>query len=150
MKLPEAHGLPLPVRVAVGGRELCEQLDWDAGCGSKTMSNSEPSRSDKPRRRHPEHFKRHAVELTLRGDRTIAAIARELGVSEGMLYEWRNKYAARPGVDVGGPKNLEEANTEIARLRGEVVRLQEREIILKKSLGILSETPGSGMPRSKP
>ena len=37
---------------------------------------------------------------------------------------------------------------EIARLRAEVVRLRERETILKKSLGILSEPPGSGMPGS--
>jgi hypothetical protein len=36
IKLPEAHGLPLPVRVAVGGRELCEQLDWDEGCATKS------------------------------------------------------------------------------------------------------------------
>jgi hypothetical protein len=43
---------------------------------------------------------------------------------------------------------LEQAHREIARLRGEVVRLQEREMILKKSLGILSEPPRSGMPKS--
>jgi transposase-like protein len=102
----------------------------------------------KPRRQFDETYKRHAVELTLRGDRTLAAIARELGVSEGMLYEWRRKLVARPGVDVGAPKTLEEANQEIARLRGELVRMQEREGVLKKSLGILSETPGSGMPKS--
>ena len=150
MKLPEGHGLPSPVRVAVAGRELCEQLGWDTGCGSKTMNNIDQGSGGKPRRQHPEHFKRHAVELTLRGDRTVAAVARELGVAESILFDWRRKYAVRPGVDVGTPKTLDEANAEIARLRGEVVRLQEREIILKKSLGILSEPPGSGMPKSKP
>lgn len=46
-------------------------------------------------------------------------------------------------------RKLEEAEQEIARLRSEVIRMREREVVLKKSLGILSETPESGMPRLK-
>lgn len=103
----------------------------------------------KPRRQYDDDYKRHAVELTLRGDRSVTAVARELGVNESMLYDWRRKYVPRPGAATGTPQSLEQATQEIARLRGEVVRLQEREIILKKSLGILSETPESGMPKSK-
>ena len=103
----------------------------------------------KPRRHYDEDFKRHAVELTLQDHRSVRRVADELGVNESMLYDWRRKYAPRPGAHTGEPQNLEEATKEIERLRREVVRLQEREIILKKSLGILSETPGSGMPRSK-
>ena len=103
----------------------------------------------KQRRQYDENYKRHAVELTLQGSRSVGAVARELGVAESMLYDWRRKYAPRPGATTGAPQSLEQATQEIARLRGEVVRLQEREIILKKSLGILSETPESGMPKSK-
>ena len=36
-----------------------------------------------------------------------------------------------------------------ARLRAELIRMRERENVLKKSLGILSETLESGMPRFK-
>jgi transposase len=103
----------------------------------------------KPRRQYDENYKRHAVELTLQGTRSVGAVARELGVAESMLYDWRRKYAPRPGAQTGAPQSLEEAAQEIARLRGELVRMQERETVLKKSLGILSETPESGMPRSK-
>jgi transposase len=116
----------------------------------KPMSHGKPAgRGSKPRRHYDENYKRHAVELTLRGDRSVTAVACELGVAESMLYDWRRKYAARPGVMTGAPQSLEEATQEIGRLRSEVVRLQEREIILKKSLGILSETPERSMPRSK-
>ena len=103
----------------------------------------------KSRRQYDENFKRHAVDLTLKGDRSVRQVADELGVNETMLYDWRRKYAPRPGAHTGTPENLEDATKEIARLRSELVRMQERENVLKKSLGILSETPESGMPRSK-
>lgn len=98
-------------------------------------------------RKFDETYKRHAVELTLRGDRKIREVAEELGVTEWTLYRWRQLYA--PGPKAGpAPKTMSEAekDEEIRRLRAENIHLREREIVLKKSLGILSETPGSGMP----
>lgn len=52
-------------------------------------------------------------------------------------------------MGVSGPalQTLAEAEKEIGRLRAELIRMREREIVLKKSVGILSETPESGMPR---
>jgi transposase len=102
-----------------------------------------------PRQRFDETYKRHAVELTLHGDRSIKIIAKELGIPAWALYEWRKLYAPRPGDRGPAPQTLEEALKENSRLRAEVVRMREREIVLKKSLGILSEPPESGMPRLK-
>ena len=114
------------------------------------MKSTEAKASGSRERRHyDEDYKRHAVALTLQGQRTIRAVAQELGVGESQLYEWRRRYAPRPGHESAEAQTLEQAREEIARLRGELVRQQEREIILKKSLGILSETPASGVPRSK-
>ena len=101
----------------------------------------------RPRRYYDENYKRQAVELTLRGDRSVVAVARELEISDSLLHTWRQTYAPRPGVTAGVPQTLEEKDAEIRRLREELVRMQEREMVLKKSLGILSETPGSGMPK---
>lgn len=101
------------------------------------------------RRHFDEAYKRHAVDLTLQGTRSVREIAKELGVTDSMLYEWRRLYAPRPGADGGTPQSLEAAQQEIARLRSELMRMRERETVLKKSLGILSETPASGMPGSK-
>ena len=102
-----------------------------------------------PRRKFDETYKRHAVELTLHGDRTVKTVATELGLPAWQLYEWRKLYAPRPGDSGPPPQTLEEAEKEIARLRSEVIRMREREVVLKKSVGILSETPESGMPRLK-
>ncbi len=103
----------------------------------------------KPRRHYDEAFRRHAVELSLQGTRSARQVAEELGINLSMLYEWRRQYAPRPGAPAGVPHSLEEATKEIERLRAELVSMQERENILKKSLGILSETPERGMPRSR-
>jgi transposase len=105
--------------------------------------------ANRPVQKPDETFKRNAVELSLRGDRTVAQLAVELGVSAWSLYQWRKLYG--PSVRGTGsvPQTLEEKDAEIRQLRAEVLRMREREIVLKKSLGILSETPESGMPKSK-
>jgi transposase len=99
-----------------------------------------------PRQKFDETYKRHAVELTLQGDRTVKTVAKELGLPSWQLYEWRKIYAPRPGDGGPPPQTLEEAEKEISRLRAELIRMREREIVLKKSVGILSETSESGMP----
>jgi transposase-like protein len=102
-----------------------------------------------PRRSYDETYKRHAVELTMQRDRTVKAVAKDLGLPAWQLYDWRKQYARKPSGVGPDPQSLEEAMKENGQLRAEVVRLREREIVLKKSLGILSEAPESGMPRSR-
>jgi transposase-like protein len=102
-----------------------------------------------PRRKFDETYKRHAVELTLHGDRTVKTVAEELGLPAWQLYQWRKLYAPRPGDGGLAPQTLDDAVKENERLRAEVIRMRERETVLKKSLGILSETPERGMPKSR-
>jgi transposase-like protein len=110
---------------------------------------NEDARSRKLRRHYDETYKRHAVELSLSSTRTVRAVAKELGVTQSMLYRWRELYAPRASGGDGpdAPRSLEQAEAENRQLRAEVIRMREREAVLKKSLGILSETPESGMPR---
>ena len=100
-----------------------------------------------PRRRFDETYKRHAVELTLHGDRTVKTVAKELGDPRLAAVRVAQDLCATTWRGGPEPKTLEEAGKEIGRLRAEVIRMREREVVLKKSLGILSETPESGMPR---
>ena len=117
---------------------------------SEPMKNNEATA--KPRRRYDSEFKRRAVELTERGDRTVREVARELGMGEDLLSAWRREYGVtfRRGVPMPAqPRSAMEIEQENRQLRARLSEMEAREIILKKSLGILSATPGSGMPKWK-
>lgn len=113
------------------------------------MKQDNAQSGHQPYRRYDEAFKRNAVDLTMSSGRTVRAVAEDLGVPVDRLYEWRRLYAPRIGAPEPGPQTPEQKDMEIRRLREELVRMHEREIILKKSLGILSEASADGMPRSK-
>ena len=44
------------------------------------------------RRKYDAEFKKNAVKLSYASSKTVAEVARELGISDGMLYRWRLKY----------------------------------------------------------
>lgn len=117
------------------------------------MSGQKENRAAaKLRRRYDEVFKRRAVELSERGDRTIGEVSRELGLGVDLLYRWRREYGVAGRQEVGersGPRSVTELERENRDLRAKLADMETREIILKKSLGILSETSGSGMPKWK-
>ena len=115
------------------------------------MNNNQLNQQPRKRREFDETYRRNAVNLTLKGDRSIRQIAGELGISDSLLHQWRRRFAPAPS----GASGVKEAQTPeqkdelIAWQAAEIIRLREREIILKKSLGILSETPERGLPGSK-
>jgi len=43
-------------------------------------------------KKYDEIFKRQAVEMVLRGGKTIKQAAEELGVSQYSIYEWKKKF----------------------------------------------------------
>ena len=46
------------------------------------------------RRKYDEAFKKNAVKLSHASNKSVAEVARDLGISNGMLYRWRQKYTA--------------------------------------------------------
>jgi transposase len=100
---------------------------------------------------YTEVYKQQALELWRASGRSAAKVAAELGIRPPLLYRWaRTERPAAPSSS--GPKRLrsvEELEAEIRRLRAENTKLLEQREVLKKSLGILSEVPPSGMPESR-
>lgn len=74
-------------------------------------------------------FKAHAVQLLLGSGKGIKTVARELGVSDGSLRNWKNAFLA----------------DEIRRLRKEIEYLRRQREILKKAAAILAEEPHAGI-----
>ena len=83
-----------------------------------------------------QEFRDRAVELTLRGDRSVPVIAEELGLSAQTLYAWRREYRRKaskmPGSEASSRVTQAE---EIAELRKQLKRVTEERDILKKAVG---------------
>jgi transposase len=96
-------------------------------------------------------YKEQALELWRASGRSAAKVAAELGIRAPLLYRWARTERPTSNASPPGQKRLrtvEELEAEIRRLRGENAKLLEQREVLKKSLGILSEVPPSGMPGS--
>lgn len=78
----------------------------------------------------PAEFKKRAVDLARQGDKPVAEIARDLGVSESGLRRWM----AQAEVDEGKREGLTTAEKqELVRLRRENRVLQTENEILKRA-----------------
>jgi transposase len=82
------------------------------------------------RGRYPRQFRRDAAALVIDQHRTIADVARELGVVEQTLGNWVRQERIDRGERDGTPTELREEN---ARLRREVKRLHIERDLLKKA-----------------
>ena len=94
------------------------------------------------RKRYTAEFKAQAVGLVGAG-KPVKDVARDLGISEGVLYEWVRKGSqsaelGSAGVRAGGEQS--EAD-ELRRLRRENATLKLENDILKKAAVILGTKP---------
>jgi transposase len=104
-------------------------------------------REMKRRRHHSREYRKKAVELLLAG-KTLEELAMDLGVAKSTLIRWKEDYL----VDLAQhPKELDgltavELVGKYQQLRKEHEKLKRQQEILKKALGIFSETLPSDMP----
>ncbi len=97
-------------------------------------------------------YKQEALSLWRASGRSAAKVAAELGIRPPLLYRWARteRVPDDPGSGRRPRRSVEELEAENHRLCTENAKLLEQREVLKKSLGILSEAPPSGMPESKP
>lgn len=102
------------------------------------------------RRQYDEQFKRDAVAL-LEGGRSATQLARELGVSQWNLRDWKELYAAggaavssqarsATGTNAGAASSVELA-VQLADMRRELETVIRQRDILKKALAIVAQEP---------
>lgn len=95
------------------------------------------------RRHYDEQFKRDAVTL-LAGGRGATQLARELGVSQWNLRDWKERYGADrpagPHAVTTGPVALA---VQLADLRRELEAVTRQRDLLKKALAIVAQEPAN-------
>lgn len=95
-----------------------------------SVMQESPPPPGKTRRRFTKEFKADAVALVLDGDRSIASVARDLGIGETNLGNWVRQARIDRG-DRPGLTTTERA--ELARLRRENARLRMERDLLKRA-----------------
>ncbi len=89
------------------------------------------------RRRFTTEFKAQAVRRVLEGGKPLAEVATELGLSTGQLSTWRAEHLAAGSAEALAQHKAEEA--EAQRLRREVKRLEEENLILRKAAAFFAK-----------
>ncbi len=85
------------------------------------------------RRKFTREFKLEAVQLITERGVTVAQASRDLGVHGAVLRRWVKDGAADPQHAFPGQGQMKPEQSEIARLRREVLKLKAERDILKKA-----------------
>ena len=86
--------------------------------------------------RDPGAFRAGPVPVTKPG-RGLSEVATELGLSTGQLSTWRSEQLAAGSAEALAQRKAEEAETQ--RLRREVKRLEEENLILRKAAAVFAK-----------
>src|ERR1700759_1988587 len=82
-------------------------------------------------------FKAQAVKRLMEGGRGLAEVATELGLSTGQLSNWRTEFLAAGSAEALGARKADEAET--LRLKRELKRLEEENLILRKAAAVFAK-----------
>ena len=89
------------------------------------------------RRRFTAEFKAQAVKRLAESGRGLSEVATELGLSTGQLSTWRMEQLAAGSAEMLAVRKAEEAET--LRLRRELKRLEEENLILRKAAAVFAK-----------
>ena len=88
------------------------------------------------RRSFTREFKAQAAKRLLEGGKGQSEVATGLGLSTGQLSTWRGEQLAAGSAEALAQRKAEEAETQ--RLRREVKRLEEENLILRKAAAVFA------------
>ena len=88
----------------------------------------------KKRRKYAKEFKVDAVRLVIDQNRTIADVARSLGVGEGVLSQWKQNYSKLSTQAFPGNGRRTAHDEEVWQLKKKLARAEQERDILKKAV----------------
>jgi transposase len=85
-------------------------------------------------------FKREAVRLAQISGKPIGQVARELGISDTSIHQWRKDLAAHGEEAFPGSGHQTAQEEELRRLKRELEVTRQERAILKKAFRVFSRT----------
>lgn len=95
--------------------------------------------TEKPRKKFDRQFKIDAINMVINGSRSVAEVARDLGIKADMLYRWKRELSLEKTEAFPGKGRLGPQEEELRRLRRELEQVKEDREILKKALTFFSK-----------
>lgn len=92
----------------------------------------------KKNKRYPEEFKREALEMAASQEVSTAQLERDLGITPGLIYKWRERYRVDETNGALKPSVEREVEAEIRRLKRELSVVKQERDILKKAIQVFS------------
>jgi transposase len=83
-------------------------------------------------------FKREAVRLAQTSGKPIAQVARELGISDTSIHQWRKELTEHGSQAFPGSGHQTAQEEEVRRLKRELEIVKQERDILKKAISIFS------------
>jgi transposase len=83
-------------------------------------------------------FKREAVQLAQTSGKPIAQVAREMGISDTSIHQWRKELTEHGPQAFPGSEHQTAQEEEIRLLKRELDVVKQERDILKKAIGIFS------------
>lgn len=109
------------------------------------MIKSIKTTSVQTRRKFDTTFKREAVQNWLNSGKSAEVVGEELGINANLLYAWRKLVPAGAGgrAPAAKPGSVADLQSQLDAAHRELRHARDQVLILKKTLGILSEPPMS-------
>src|SRR5690349_20183475 len=93
--------------------------------------------TNKRRKRYDRQFKLDAVNLVISGGRSVAEVARDLGINENSLHKWKRELSREGSEAFPGKGRLSPQEEELRRLRRELAQAVEDRDILEFILKVM-------------
>ena len=95
----------------------------------------------KPKRKYSKEFKVEAVKLHLEQGMTQRQVAKDLGISNQVLWRWIEEYRTNEGESFPGKGRLKPTDEKIRELETKLRRTEMERDILKKAMAYFAKLP---------
>ena len=91
------------------------------------------------KKQYSDEFKGEAIRLQETSGKTVAAVERELGLSHGLLRQWKQRFRVNGASNSLDLNEVEQLKLELRQVKRELEIVQQERDILKKTVRIFSK-----------